>query len=325
MHVRMKRFLVSVSLFCSPLWGVIEITHEVRQELDLLIDTLSRTTDSPHVCGGRLTLTSGTPITTSDVTSATTVYFTPFNSNKLSLYNGSRWVLISFTEKSVSVPATTTTPFDIFGYDNSGTLALEAVNWTNDTTRATAITLQNGVYVKSGTATKRYLGTARTTSVSGRTEDSLSKRYLWNMCNRQPRPLRALSTTDSWSYTTATWRAANNDTTVGVTRLEYVAGLAYEPLSVEVSVPYNYNATAGDAAVGIGINSTSANSANYYGGYASTYYSQANAIYSSFPTVGYSYAQWLEISVAAGTTNWYTNSQSGGTQRQGGMLGVIWQ
>jgi hypothetical protein len=40
---------------------------------------------------------------------------------------------------------TTGKPFDIFGYDNSGSLAIESLVWTNDTVRATALTLQDGI------------------------------------------------------------------------------------------------------------------------------------------------------------------------------------
>src|SRR6185436_9706895 len=41
------------------------------------------------VCDGRLTLTSGTPVTTGDVTAATTLYFTPNGGNQIALYTGS--------------------------------------------------------------------------------------------------------------------------------------------------------------------------------------------------------------------------------------------
>lgn len=46
------------------------------QALIKILDSRQRTSDTPQACHGRLTLTSATPITTSDVTAATTVYFT---------------------------------------------------------------------------------------------------------------------------------------------------------------------------------------------------------------------------------------------------------
>lgn len=136
---------------------------------------------------------------------------------EISLYATSKWNVLTFAETSVSVPATTTTPFDIYAYNNTGTVALETVNWTNDTTRATALTTQDGVYM-NGDTTRRYLGTARTTGASAKTEDSVQKRFLWNECNRVARKLLAQSNSDTWNYTSASWRAANNSTTTGVTR-----------------------------------------------------------------------------------------------------------
>ena len=56
--------------------------------------------------GGRLTLTSNTPVLTGDVTAATTIYFTPFNGNRISLYTGSFWKSYSFSEISIAVPST---------------------------------------------------------------------------------------------------------------------------------------------------------------------------------------------------------------------------
>lgn len=239
-------------LLLPPLsWGRLsyeEMKHALPNEYEILgeqtfqhlfriLELSNSRTDSPQACQGRLTLTTATPITTGDVTAATTVYFTPASGNKISLYSGSRWQLLAFTQVSVAVPSTTTTPFDVFAYNNSGTLTLETTDWTNDTTRATALTTQNGVSVKSGSTTRRYLGTLRTTGVSGQTEDSVQKRFLWNECNRVPRKLLAQSSTDSWTYTSASWRSANNTTTTGVTRVEFLVGRATDLMELEVYVP----------------------------------------------------------------------------------------
>ncbi len=302
----------------------VTVEEEKREAIYQLYDSLQRTSDSASFCQGRLTLTTATPVTTSSVTGVSTVYFTPYNGNGISLYNGTKWQLISFSEASVGVPATTTTPFDVFGYNNSGTLTLETVNWTNDTTRATALTTQNGVYVKNGDATRRYLGTGRTTGVSGQTEDSVSKRFLWNSCNRMPRKLLAQSSTDSWTYNTATWRAANNSTTTGVTRVEYVIGQSTETMQFVVGVG-SVNNTVGTVAhpMGIGINSTSSNSADLYATNGTTVTtSGSNARYIYSPSIGYSYAQWLEKGTASGVTTIYTALAD---KRQGGLLGEVWQ
>ena len=143
----------------------------------------------PGLCEGRLTLLTGVPVTLADQAAKTTIYFTPFKGNRISLYDGTGWVTHVFTQKSLTVPATTSTPFDIFAYSDSGTVTLEALNWTNDTTRATALTTQDGVLVKTGVTTRRYLGTGRTTAVEGQIEDSVALRFLWNYYNRVERRL----------------------------------------------------------------------------------------------------------------------------------------
>lgn len=256
-------------------------------------------------CDGRLTLASGTAVTTADQTAKTTVYCTPYSGNRVALYNGTNWVLRNFSELSVAVPSTIFRLFDVFIYDNAGTIALEAVNWNQSTaaitaataaaeceitsnghglsngdlvgiagvvgtlgtdtengingkawavrnsaantftldgsdttgltytsdgawykipnTRATAITLQDGIYVKTGEAGKRYIGTCMTTSTSGETEDSLTKRLVWNYYNRATRPFYKVEAASSWAYSSSTVRAMNNNTDI---RIGMVAGVA---------------------------------------------------------------------------------------------------
>lgn len=322
----MRLVLVLFAVFSQNLRAIESpLAPEVYAAVVRVMDAyLARTSSSASVCTGRLTLSSGVPVTTSDVSAATSVYFTPFDGGWISLYSGTVWQLVSFSETSVAVPSTTTTPFDIFAYNNSGTLALETVSWTNDTTRATALTTQDGVRVKSGAATRRYLGTGRTTGVSGQTEDSKSKRFLWNMCNRVPRKLLALSSTASWNYTTQTWRPANNDTTTGTTRVEYLVGLSRENVELEVSVGRVANPSFSHSSIGIGINSTTANSAELRGFNASARSPRASTFYHYPPAVGYSYAQWLEFAQANSTTTWYGTDSAAGSLLASGMLGKIW-
>lgn len=210
------------------------------------------TTDNIPMSGivnGRLTLTSGTPITTTDVTAATTVYFAPYSGYEIGLYDGADWGIHTFTEVSVSVPATTDTNYDVFAYDSSG-LTLEAVAWTNDTTRATALALQDGVYVKTGATGRRYVGSFRTTGVSGQTEDSDTSRFVYNHYNRVMRHLVLINIT-SHTYTTASWRAWNND--AANSQVEVLVGLAQNALGVYRS---NQTGSGSGFGVGFGLNTT---------------------------------------------------------------------
>lgn len=258
----------------------------------------------PNLNEARLTLTSGTPVTTSDVTGAGTIYYTPFKGNRITLYSASQtiWRVYELSEISIAVPATTDTVYDIFVYDNAGTVTLEAVAWTDTTTRATDIAYQNGIAVKDGATNKKYVGSFQTTSVSGQTEDSVANRLLFNAYNRFYKPLNIVDTTDSWNYTTETWRVFNNGTTTNLVR--FVDGIGDDIINIQV-IGSSSNATPATSSVGIGVNSTSTNSAQIHGAISGSATSQQTAFYDGIGRVGANSIYPLEISQAAGTTTWY--------------------
>ncbi len=165
------------------------------------------------VCDGRLTVVSGSPIDTTFPGSVTTLYFTPFKGNQVGVFASSAWSILTLAELTVTIPATTNTPFDIFVYNNGGVLATSTVNWTNDTTRATALAQQDGVYVLSGDATKRYIGSGRTNGSSGHIQVSNGALYIWNYYNRQARilTLSAADGANSWNITSTLSQPLNND------------------------------------------------------------------------------------------------------------------
>lgn len=256
----------------------------------------------------RLTLTSGTPVTTSDVTAATTLYFTPYKGSLISLYDGtSIWATISSAEMSIAVPATTSQMYDVFCYNNSGVPTLELLAWTNDTARATALVLQNGVYVKSGATTRRYVGSFRTTGVSGQTEDSNAKRYVWNMYNRVVRNLRRIETTASWTYSTNTLRQAN---AAAANQLDFVRGLDEDAIRADVMAQASTSAGSFPAVtVAIGLDSTTTAQVPYSQTIwpASSAATPLFAYYTGLPGLGRHTLVWLEASAQA-TTTWVGNS-----------------
>lgn len=169
----------------------------------------------------RLTTESGVPVSTSDRTSQSTLYLTPYIGNKIALYNGSSWDVLSSAEVSLALSGLTSGKnYDVFAYNNSGTLALElSAAWTNDTTRADALARQDGVLVKSGTATQRYVGTIRTTGTTT-TEDSAAARLVWNVTNQVQRRVHKNSSS-SHTYNSTTVRYWNNDSS---NKIEVVCG-----------------------------------------------------------------------------------------------------
>ncbi len=249
------------------------------------------------LCQGRLTLTSGTPVTTSDVTAAGTLYFTPYKGNQIGLYDGSGWDLYAFSELSLALTGYTADKnYDIWAYDNSGTVTLDSTVWTDDTTRATALTTQDGVYVKSGATTRRYLGTIRITGTTGQTEDSLTKRFVWNYYNRVGRPM-AYSAYTYHSYN-GNYRSWNNSTTH---RIHLVVGET-TTLTINMTARLNSNGNSGRYAfMGLGMDSTSSVTVE------APVVELANWIYATRTayknaSTGYHYLQALESSGSSGSS-----------------------
>lgn len=184
--------------------------------------------------GGRLTLESGVPVSTTDQTAKTTIYYTPYVHNTVPLWNGSEWVPTTFAETSLALGTLTSgRPYDVFGYLSGSSLVLESLAWTSNTARATAVTLQDGRYCKSGDKTRILLGTFYTTSTTT-TADSLDARYLVNIYNAVPRRFYfAVSSANSHTYTTGTWREWNGGT--NVSRFKFVAPISGQNFNVNVN------------------------------------------------------------------------------------------
>jgi hypothetical protein len=274
------------------------------------------------VAEGRLTATTNTPVTTADVSGATSIYYTPYIGDKIALYDGSSWNIRTFTQITISLSGfTAIKPYDVFAYDNSGTVTIETLIWTNNSTRATALAYQNGVLSKSGATTRRYLGTVYINASGGQTEDTMVKRYLWNYYNRVPRPLQKLETTDSWTYTTATYRQANADTANQVDTCVGVAEvlLNLNVLGLAASTQGDNNVTV---QVGIDEGGTTANDSTVFSGPEVANYNakQVEANLTKYPAVGFQYWVWVEKSTALGTTTWYGDN---GGATQSGIYGSI--
>jgi len=272
-----------------------------------------------NTASGRLTLESGVPVSTSDQTSKTTIYYTPYNGDRISLYDGTNWSTYTFTQRSLALGTLISARnYDVFLYNNAGTLTLELTAWTNDTTRATSLTMTNGVYLKTGALTRRYLGTIRTTSTTT-TEDSATKRLVWNFNNRVSKNIYVYETTGAWTYTTAAWRYANNNSN---NKIEFVAGIALDSVSCNLTVN-TYATTAISAYYPSAALNTTSGIPTYTSsgqGYATgtlTWFHQRHSNMSSMPQTGYNYIAWLEYCGAAtGTIN------VAGANEASKMLGV---
>ncbi len=197
-----------------------DLTPQLGGDLDLnghsILDL------NKFVCNGRLTLESGVPISTAEQVDKTNLYFTPYNGNEISLYDGAAWVRFSFAELTLAVGALTASkPYDIFIYDNAGTLTLSATEWTNASTRATALTTQDGVPVKTGATGYRYLGTIYI-DAGQKCQHTKTKKCVGNYYNQVPLDLFAEEGTHH-TYS-GVFRKWNNSNTNNL--LSFVLGTA---------------------------------------------------------------------------------------------------
>lgn len=168
-----------------------------------------------HIACGRLTLENNVPVSMVDQGSKSVIYYTPYNGSAISLYNtvSGRWDIINFGQVALTLSGNIANRnYDVFGYNNNGSLTLAITAWANDTSRSTALSIQDGVYCMSTDLSRRYLGTFRSITANT-TSDTASQRLLWNMDNRVRR--RAINTTAAgpWTYSSATWRPTNNTQT----------------------------------------------------------------------------------------------------------------
>lgn len=266
------------------------------------------------IVNGRLTLTSGTPVTTSDVTAAGTLYFALYKGNRIALYTGTVWVVLAISELSIAVPAAANQVYDVFVDYNSGTPVLALVAWTNDTTRATALTTQDGVLVKTGATGQRYVGTVRTRTAS-QLNDALLYRHVWNYYNRHRRLMRALESTNSWVYDSGSYQQMNNN---AANQVDMVIGVADEMIDVEVYGHASHN-TGASAGVSVGEDVTNASASGAlvkYPSMAAGIVTPLGASLKKYPAIGRHFYAAIESGGGATTTfygdnNLPNNMQSG--------------
>jgi len=282
----------------------------------------------PSVCSGRLTTETGVAVSTSDRTAQGTIYYTPYLGSTISLYSGSAWAAYSFSELSLALSVTSGKNYDVFVFNNSGTLTLElSAAWTSDNVRADALTTQDGVYVKSGATTRRYIGTIRAsgtnvTADSGGATGTTQvggQRFVWSYCNRVNRSLSVIDTVDNFNYSTNTWQQFNG---AAGNKVEFVIGQPEDSVwAMDESV---VTVASGVGYMGIGVDSTSspAGSVRVFNFATGGPGVPTVGFYSgNFTTAGYHFLAWLQKGSGSGTTTWYGDSGADGTQA--GMQATI--
>jgi len=267
---------------------------------------------------GRLSLQSGVPIPTTDQVDKTMLFYVLMTGSLIQLWGGSAWVPVEIaSEPSLNMAAfTTSSMYDIFMYSDSGVPTMEG----SLTTRTTELPYFEGRQIKTGDATRLYIGSVYI-DAAGKCQDTTSLGYVFNQYNDTQKCFKATDPTNSWTYTLATHRAANGNTTNGVGRVSVLVG------SKKSSILAVHNYAARNASVGtffaggIGINSTSVDSC-VVKGYGicqvANIPNMVQSLYAGYLPIGLNYIQSLEYSAAYGTTTW--SGDEGTTEIQTGLV-----
>jgi hypothetical protein len=237
---------------------------------------------------GRITLTSGTAVPTSDVAAATTHYYTPAVGRFAPLWNGNSIVmtdtggeLSQATTDATKSPAATTTNsnYDLFVWNDNGTIrATRGPAWISDTARGTGagtteldFTTAPGIplnknAITNGPAANRgtFVGTVRSDGSSllnmtfGNAAAGGGQAILgvWNAYNQACVFARVSDSTANWNQVASTQGPLNASTN---NRLNFVSGLAMNCIDAYLSVHLNSAAVSGaKASIGFGLDTTTA-------------------------------------------------------------------
>jgi hypothetical protein len=248
------------------------------------------------ICQGRLTLSGGNPIPSGNITAATTLYFAPYNGNRIALRVGTEWELRTFSELSLTLTGTiANTNYDVFVFDNAGNLTLELIAWTNGTTRsvAGAISRLDGIWIKTSD-NRRYLGTIRTIA-AGQCNDSQSERFVYNVQNQVFRKALVSAPALSYTYSSNILRPVGGSSVV---RIQSVCGVE-QIVQLKASMLTSGSATD-DFDLSIGVNSTTVSTADIVGSVTGLAASYQVSFLDIEAALGYSYYQAIEM-VITGT------------------------
>lgn len=166
-----------------------------------------------RVFEARVTPSSGNPFGTSSGTS--NLYLTPFQGNRLSLYNGTRWMYHPLSELTITVPSTIFRIADIFVYDNGGTLATETANWSQTTGTITGATNASPIVI---TSAGHGLNNGDIVGIAGVGGNTAANGQIWIVANVATDTFELVGSTGNGAYTSGgTWYKLNDQASSNTT------------------------------------------------------------------------------------------------------------
>ncbi|HEX4997990.1 MAG TPA: hypothetical protein VFY29_07185 [Terriglobia bacterium] len=188
------------------------------------------------------------PICPTGVEATGTIYLEPFKSDRMALWDGSTWQVLDSGDAAVPVTLPSLSAGeqrDLFIKIDTGAISYEwSAAWSGDNTRADAIVRKNGVWVKSGTPTLRYVGTVRAHATDTLIDDGGgivnkvgARRFLFNAHNRIERVMELIYQNGSSTYTYSSSTVQRLNGTIGNDCVfQFVAGLAEDVMPVQMAI-----------------------------------------------------------------------------------------
>jgi hypothetical protein len=268
----------------------------------------------------------------SDQADKTTVYYTPYQNDAVPLYDGTSWRAFTFAELSIVLGSNwaANSNYDFYVINDGGTLRLvTGAAWTSDTARNESLTMVNGMLTNNASMTGRYgnsstvtvsanrglyVGTMRTTGSTGTTTHEVGgsaaggdpgKLYVWNCYNRVRVDVFVQDSTETWTYSTAAYRALNNSSS---NRVTFVRGLNEEAMRAAANV-FIYSA-AGNPNLNIGVDSTTVSSGTG-SMFSAGFTAYLTTHWVGMPGLGLHYISALETSHGGNLANFYGPTNNG--------------
>lgn len=300
---------------------------------------------------GRLTLTSGVPVMTSDAVNATVLYYAPYAGQSVPVFDPATNAFfqqdVGASGLSMNLNGTTGQlsghVYDVFAETvDSGSVELcTGPAWTSTSARGStaAIAQVNGIWTNAGTVTCQhnaasftcpafmctYVGSLYATA-NGKTTMQFGPDShaggngnclcLYNAYNQVPTVSASLDSNAAYTYTATTWRAMDNSGgALNGNSVSVLDGLGQMAIYAEASslTKGNTGASANAAKIGVDVNSTSA-TPTYSAQNAANQSVSITSTLRSTPVFGLWYAQGMEAtstSVSAVTFGGSGNLQVG--------------
>lgn len=285
---------------------------------------------------GRLTLTSGTPVTSTSVSGANKIFYTPYAGSGIPIYafNGSGMNTVRFTELTNTLANSATgnagpaavvanAAYDLYVWDTGAGYALTRTPaWsTINIPGAGVSTSRNlwGVETNNNAITNgpragfgTYVGSFMTNS-AGLVDDIYGASgtggvaavfNLWNAFNRISVQTMVQDSTASWTFTGSAFvfRAANGSANIQV---RFFRGRNEDGVRAQYDAISNGVGGGGTVSTGIGLDSTTTytGTTGYNGN--NTAFQSLTATYAGLPGVGYHTLTALECNSNTGTSTWF--------------------